>query len=65
LITVSTTSPREARVAAGALQASVPADIGWEVYLRGTLFTNRDASSRAEMPGWPSEAEHRFGQESG
>lgn len=63
MITVSTTSPHEAEVVSGALTAGVPQSMGWEVYLRGKLFRSREAVSPAEMPGWPREAEHRFGQQ--
>lgn len=38
MITVSTISEREATVASGALESRVPQDMGWEVYLRGTLY---------------------------
>lgn len=55
MITVSTISEREATVASGALETRVPADMGWEVYLRGTLYRSRDAqpalSALLEDPG--------------
>lgn len=43
MITVSTISEREATVASGALESLVPQDMGWEVYLRGTLYRDRAA----------------------
>jgi hypothetical protein len=61
VITVSTISEREARVAAGALGAHVPADIGWSVYLRGTLFRERQVTVPVSRPdlSWANPEEQR------
>jgi hypothetical protein len=52
MITASTISEYEAKAAAAALEG-IPPDIGWTVYLRGTLFRERDArpASRPDLSG--------------
>lgn len=43
MITVSTTSPAEARLAAEAMQDGMPPDVAWSVYLNGALHTEHGA----------------------
>ena len=56
MITVSTTSPAEARFAAGALRDGLPDGVPWSVYLNGRLHDERPARPEAE---WPSREERR------
>lgn len=59
MITASTISEHEATVAAAALE-STPPDVSWTVYLRGTLFREREArpASRPDL-SWASPPEEQ------
>lgn len=60
MITISTASPAEAEQAARILAANLSRDVGFEIYLRGKLFSNRQAlPPRPEVADWPSDAEYR------
>lgn len=57
MITVSTTSPAEARLAASALRDGLPAGMPWSVYLNGKLHDERPGGLQAAE--WPPQAEER------
>ena len=63
MITVSTVSPDEAAVAARVLGSYLPRHVGFEVYLRGRGFAERQplpGQPPGEWPGeWPQPPEVR------